>query len=203
MQPETEITGVILAGGRASRMGGQDKGLLDFSGQPLIEYVLQGLRPQLQHFVINANRNQQRYGEYGPVISDSIADYAGPLAGMLAAMESLSTRYILTVPCDSPFLPADLVARLWQALTTQQASIAVAHDGKRLQPVFALVDTQLKPRLQNYLAAGDRKIDLWFEQNNMVAVDFSDQPQAFININNAEELAQTAQALREGVSDGA
>ncbi|MDH5184461.1 MAG: molybdenum cofactor guanylyltransferase [Gammaproteobacteria bacterium] len=192
-----EITGVVLAGGQGRRMGGKDKGLLDFSGQTLIEHVLQVLSPQVNGFIINANRNQQRYATYGQVISDSISDFAGPLAGMLAAMEYVDTRYILSVPCDSPFLPEDLVERMWNELNKHHASIAVAHDGNRLQPVFAMIDTQLQDSLRNYLLSGERKIDLWFKQQNMITVDFSDSPDTFININRPEELNAEAHRHQE------
>jgi len=188
MQISDNITAVILAGGQGRRMGGEDKGLLELSGQPLIEHVLQAISPQVRHVIINANRNLQRYAGYAPVISDTVADFAGPLAGMLAAMEHVDTAYILTVPCDGPYLPADLVERMQQVLCEQHAAIAVAHDGQRLQPVFALIDTQLKDSLRHYLQSGERKIDRWYQQHNMISVDFSDNPDTFININRPEEL---------------
>lgn len=200
MLQNDEITGVVLAGGQGRRMGGMDKGLLEFAGQTLIEHVLQKLTPQLKNFVINANRNQQRYSSYGDVISDSVSDFAGPLAGILAAMEHVDSRYVLCVPCDSPFLPPTLVERMWRQLNAHMASIAVAHDGSRLQPVFALIDRQLQDSLRDYLHSGERKIDRWYEQHNMVTVDFSDSPDTFININCAEELAQISQQIAKGTN---
>jgi molybdenum cofactor guanylyltransferase len=192
-----EICGVILAGGRASRMGGEDKGLLEFAGRPLIEYVLERLQPQVDNILINANRNTQRYAAYAPVAVDTIDGFAGPLAGMLAAMESVDSRYIMTVPCDGPYLPADLVARMSSAMDKHGATIAVAHDGKRLQPVYALIDTALHDSLRAYLEDGERKIDLWYAQHHPVEVDFSDRAELFININRPEELSSEEQRLRE------
>jgi molybdopterin-guanine dinucleotide biosynthesis protein A len=192
-----EITGVILAGGRASRMGGEDKGLLEFAGRPLIEHVLERLRPQVGNILINANRNVQRYAAYAPVVTDTVGGFAGPLAGMLAAMESIDSRRIMTVPCDGPYLADDLVARMASAMDSQGAAIAVAHDGRRLQPVYALIDTELRHSLRAYLDSGGRKIDLWYAQHHTVEVDFSDHAELFININRPEELSSEEQRLRE------
>lgn len=197
MSLHEEISGVILAGGQGRRMGGEDKGLLNFANQPLIEHVLRALSPQLDHIVINANRNQQHYARYGEVIADSVSDFAGPLAGMLAAMDQVDSRYILSVPCDSPFLPADLLQRLYKQLHEQNANIAVAHDGHRLQPVFALIDTKLRESLRDYLLSGERKIDRWYAQHTMIPVDFSDSPDTFININRPEELHSEAYRHQE------
>jgi len=178
-------------------MGGEDKGLLEFAGRPLIEYVLERLRPQVDSILINANRNAQRYAAYAPVVIDSIGGFAGPLAGMLAAMESVDSRRIMTVPCDGPYLPADLVARMASAMDKRGTTIAVAHDGRRLQPVYALIDTELRHSLRAYLHGGGRKIDLWYVQHHPVEVDFSDRAELFININRPEELTSEEQRLRE------
>lgn len=183
-----DITGVVLAGGRASRMGGKDKGLVELAGRPLIEHVLERLRPQVGELLINANRNIVTYSAYARVVSDSISDFAGPLAGMLTAMEHANTAYILTVPCDGPYLPDDLAARLSEALQAKQASVAVVHDGQRLQPVYALLDCGLQDSLRQYLLNGDRKIDLWFQSQAMVSVAFAEDDRLFININRPEEL---------------
>ena len=192
-----DITGVILAGGRASRMGGEDKGLVNFSGRPLIEHVLERLSPQVDAIIINANRNLERYRTYATVVADSMDGYAGPLAGMLAAMNTADSGYILTVPCDSPFLPTDLAPRLLHHLPPERPAIAVAHDGVRMQPVFALIDCRLRQSLYDYLHAGERKIDLWYHQHDVTTVDYSDQPDTFININRPEELSSEAHRIQE------
>jgi molybdenum cofactor guanylyltransferase len=169
-------------------MGGQDKGLVEFVGQPLIAHILQTIAPQVAGVVISANRNKTRYAEFGyPVLADPLDDYQGPLAGMLAGLEAIHTPMMLVLPCDAPFINDDLVQRLLNGLTQAQADIAVAHDGKRLQPVHALLRTELLPSLKTYLAAGQRKIDLWYAQHNWVSIDFSDHPEQFHNLNKPED----------------
>lgn len=186
----SEITGVVLAGGRATRMGGEDKGLLRVAGRPMVEHVLRALRPQVSDLLINANRNLERYRDFGvTVVSDFIEGYCGPLAGMASAMKVARTAYVLTAPCDSPFLSEDLAARLHRGLLRDGARIAVADSGERLEPVFALLDRTLLPSLLAYLAAGERKIDRWYAQHPMTRVDFSDEPGMFSNLNTPEELA--------------
>lgn len=181
-------TGVILAGGQGRRMGGIDKGLLELQGRPLVEYVLQALQPQVAAILISANRNQARYQQYQhPVISDQLAGYQGPLAGFAAAMQRVNTDYVLTVPCDAPELAPDTVARLFGALQREQAELAVADDGERLQPVHALIPVSLLPSLQSFLAQGNRKIDLWYAQHQMARADFSDCRGMFRNINTPEQ----------------
>ncbi|MCW8891126.1 MAG: molybdenum cofactor guanylyltransferase [Sedimenticola sp.] len=191
-EPTSEsITAVILAGGMARRMGGEDKGLVMLDGKPLIEHVLARIAPQAEAILINANRNAERYGAYGhPVISDSLHDFQGPLAGFLAAMHSVESDFIVTIPCDGPCLPADLIQRLYRAQQSAGAEIAVAHDGHRMQPVYALISTQLEASLSTFLASGERKIDKWYGQHNTVTVDFSDAPETFLNINTPEERDQ-------------
>lgn len=182
------ITAVILAGGKARRMGGQDKGLVELAGRPLIEHVIARIEPQVSRILINANRNTGQYARYGyPVVSDTLSDFQGPLAGFLAAMQRVESDFILTIPCDGPSLPDDLVSRLYNARQAAQAEIAVAHDGNRMQPVYALITTQLQGSLAAFLAAGERKIDRWYGQHNTVSVDFSDAPETFLNINTLEE----------------
>ena len=196
VQP-AEITAVILAGGRGRRMGGKDKGLVDLNGAPLIEYTLSAVSPQVGRLVINANRNIEEYQRYGfPVVSDTMADYQGPLAGFASAMAAAETEYIVTIPCDSPLLPDDLVQRLVQALNREDAELAVAHDGHRLQPVFALIQVSLLPSLLQFLQRGDRKIDLWYAQHKMAKADFSDIPETFLNINTPADQQQLQQHER-------
>ena len=190
------ITGVILAGGKARRMGGQDKGLLPLAGKPLIAHVLERLAPQVDRVSINANRNQTRYADLGvPVFSDQLDDYQGPLAGMAAALEQAETELVMLLPCDSPFIPPDLVARLQQALDSQQQDIAVAHDGQRMQPVWVLLRRELLPSLQQALADGVRRVDLWYAGQRTALVDLSDCPRTFANANTPEELHALEQGL--------
>lgn len=185
------ITGVILAGGRGRRMGGNDKGLVEFAGRPLIEYVIEVLSPQVGMLMINANRNQDTYAAYGyPVIRDELDDYQGPLAGFYSAMQAAATDYILTVPCDGPLLSSELVPRLTRALSNNGAEIAVAHDGKRMQPVYALLPTRLRNNLKEFLESGDRKIDRWYAWHTIALADCADMPDMFRNINTPAERDQ-------------
>ena len=193
---KTGITGVILAGGEARRMGGGDKGLVALCGKPLIEHVLAALSPQVDTIIINANRNRERYAAYGyPVVADSRKGFQGPLAGMLSCLEEAETEFMVTVPCDSPLLPDDLVARLFRQLSEEQAEISVAHNGDRMQPVFALMAANLASSMQAFLDGGERKIDRWFEGHRLALTDFSDGPERFRNINNPAELAQMEEQL--------
>jgi len=186
----TKVTGVVLAGGRARRMGGQDKGLVELNGRPMIDYVITALRPQVDAVVINANRNLERYAQFGvPVIRDVREGYLGPLAGMASALRELRSELALTVPCDSPFLPLQLYQRMREALFDTDSDLAVATDGRRLQPVFLLLRLALEDSMSRFLQSGERKIDLWFSRHKIVEVDFSDTPQAFSNVNTPEELA--------------
>lgn len=190
------ITGVILAGGRARRMGGTDKGLHALAGRPMIEYVIDALRPQVNALLINANRNRDAYARYGyPVIADETGDFPGPLAGMAAAMAQAPSDSILTVPCDGPWLPADLARRLAQTRAEAGVPICMAHDGERGQPVFALLDCALLLSLRAYLAEGGRKIDRWYAQCGVAVADFSDCPEVFINVNTPEDSARVAARL--------
>ncbi|MDT8370796.1 MAG: molybdenum cofactor guanylyltransferase MobA [Gammaproteobacteria bacterium] len=184
------ITGVILAGGRAQRMGGHDKGLILFNHKPLISYAIKALSPQVDQLVINANRNLDSYEAFGyPVIEDSITGFCGPLAGMLSTMQTVKSDYILTAPCDSPKISLQLRQRMMETLLLQHADITVAHDGQRLQPVFCLIPTSLKDDLADFLANGDRKIDLWLARHKLALVNFSDQPDTFVNVNRPEDLS--------------
>ena len=193
---KTGITGVILAGGEARRMGGGDKGLVELRGKPLIEHILAVMSPQVDTIIINANRNRDRYAAYGyPVVADSREGFQGPLAGMLSGLEETETEFMVTVPCDSPLLPDDLVARLFRQLSEEQAEISVAHNGDRMQPVFALMAANLVSSMQAFLDGGERKIDRWFEGHRLALTDFSDEPECFRNINNPAELAQMEEQL--------
>ncbi len=186
---ETEITVVILAGGRGRRMDAKDKGLVALNGRPLIEYVIKAISPQNSNILINANQNIEQYQHYGyPVVSDQIEGFQGPLAGVATAMERVKTSYILTLPCDAPFVERDYQERMWSALQTQQTDLAIAFDGRRLQPVHALIPVRLYADLLKFLAGKTRRVDSWYSQYAMGLVDFSGQVRMFCNLNTPEEL---------------
>ena len=194
MSGPNHITGLILAGGRGSRMGGVDKGLQNHQGMALALYTLLRLGPQVGHVIINANRNLGAYESFGvPVWPDPIGEYAGPLAGFLAGLEHCETPLMLTVPCDTPNFPADLATRLAAALDAEDADLAYAstlEDGReQRQPVFCLLKSELSESLVAFLHGGGHKIDAWFAQHRAVAVRFDDAS-AFFNANTAAELAQ-------------
>jgi len=189
-----DITGVILAGGQGRRMGGVDKGLQHLNGRPLVQWVLERLAPQVHTVLISANQNPERYAEFGcPVLPDVIPGFAGPLAGLQAALAHAATPLIATVPCDSPFLPADLVERLHAALQARHADLAVPRTGDRAHRAFCLTRREMLPKLDAFLNSGERKVGLWHASLNVVEVAFDDQADAFSNINTAEELAHCKQ----------
>ena len=190
LKPETaRITGVILAGGQGRRMGGVDKGLRALRRKPMIEWVLERFTSQVDEVLINANQNLDVYARFGhPVITDEISGYAGPLAGLQCALSAARHPLVATVPCDSPFLPDDLVTRLDTALQARQAQIAVARTGDQPHPVFCLCRRDVLPHLTQFLAGGGRKIDAWYATLRVVEVAFDDEAQAFSNINTLEEL---------------
>ena len=184
-----DVTVVILAGGRGQRMGGQDKGLVPYKRQALIEHVIAAMRAQTDNILINANRNLAQYAGFGyPVIEDTMDNFQGPLAGFLAAMNAVNTRYILTLPCDGPVIVADYLQRMLQALNTSGCDIAVASDGHRMQPVYALIPVALKTSLQQFLEAGERKIDIWYAQHSVTEVEFDADSGLFTNMNTPDDL---------------
>ncbi len=185
-----EITGLILAGGQGRRMGGVDKGLSILRGRPMVAWVLERLAPQVGEILINANQNLGIYARFGyPVITDEIGGFAGPLAGLQCALSAARHPLVATVPCDSPFLPADLVARLATALQARQAQLAVARTGNQPHPVFCLCRRDVLPHLERFLAGGGRKIDAWYATLRVAEVAFDDEADAFSNINTPEELS--------------
>jgi len=193
------ITAVILAGGRGERMGGIDKGLVLFAGKPLIGHVLKSIQPQVDHIVISANRHLDQYETYGfPVVQDELSDYQGPLAGLLGAMRIVNTEYVLTVPCDAPCLPDNLVARLIEGINKEGITLSVVHDGQRMQNTCALIDCKLVPSLEDYLESGERKFECWIKNQSYTLVDFSDEREAFININLPGEL-ETLKARADSI----
>lgn len=187
---QQDVTAVILAGGKGRRLKGQDKGLVNYKSKPLIEHVLEGITPQVKSVLINANRNIETYQAYGhPVINDELSDFQGPLAGFATAMKVADTPYIVTLPCDGPIVATDLVSRFIETLKTALSpeTLVVAHDGKRHQPVYALLPVATLDSLQFFLGNGDRKIDLWFKNHPVLYADFSDKPDVFSNINTEEQ----------------
>ncbi len=187
-----QVSGLILAGGRATRMGGADKGWLPFHGEPLIRHQVRRLQAQVGPLMINANRHLEDYRRLGlPVLPDLQPGFAGPLAGMQAGLSHCTTDYLATVPCDSPLFPVDLVARLADALLAQSADAAIAVTGSgttvQRHPVFCLLRHTLLQQLTDALARGERRVDAWLASVGAVAVRF-DQPEAFVNLNTPAEL---------------
>ena len=190
----SQITGLILAGGRGTRMGTVDKGLQMFRGAPMALHVLMRLSPQVGYVMINANQNIAPYEGFGvPVWQDEMQGFAGPLAGLQTGMVHCDTDYLVTAPCDSPFLPADLVERLAAGLEGKNADLAVAVTGagetRQAHPVFCLAKASLLPHLTLYLQEGGRKFDKWYASLNVAEVHF-DEEDAFRNINTRDELHQ-------------
>jgi molybdopterin-guanine dinucleotide biosynthesis protein A len=188
------VTGIILAGGQGRRMGTLDKGLQLLHGKPMVEHVIERLQPQVDALIINANQNADAYGELAEhhgarVVPDRLGGFAGPLAGLQAGLFAATTPLVVTVPCDSPFLPRDLVARLRDALQAHGAELAVAKTFDQPHPVFALVRTDVRTHLEAFLAGGGRKIDAWYATLRVVEVRFDDEADAFRNINTRDELA--------------
>jgi molybdenum cofactor guanylyltransferase len=186
-------TGVILAGGLGRRMGSVDKGLQDFRGKPLAAWAAERFSPQVEELLINANRNEEAYSALGhAVIADCLPGFAGPLAGLHAALAHARHPLVATVPCDSPFLPTDLVERLGAALHRADATIAVARCDGRTHPVFCLCRREVLPALEQAILRNELRFERWIRAQHFVEVDFDDQPQAFANINTLDELARLA-----------
>jgi len=196
------VTGVILAGGRATRMGGEDKGLVLLRDRPMIQWVLDRLSPQVSKMLISANRNKAQYSALGhPIVADTDADFQGPLAGIAAALAQADTPWLVSVPCDSPLIPLDLVRRLHDRVIRGSARAAAAHDGQRLQSVFTLVHRDLLADLVSYLKNGERKIDRWLERHAFRSVDFSDREEMFLNVNTPMDLQAATTWLQRNESD--
>jgi molybdopterin-guanine dinucleotide biosynthesis protein A len=190
-----DITGLVLAGGQGRRMGGVDKGFVDLDGRPLVAHVLERFAPQTAAVIVNANQNRERYAALGyPVVADAIGGFAGPLAGLHAGLAAATTPFVATCPCDSPFLPSDLVGRLAAAFGRQRIDVAVARTFAQPHPVFALVRRALLPHLERFLLDGGRKIDGWYASLPIAEVAFDDEADAFRNINTPAELAASASA---------
>ncbi|NYT71097.1 molybdenum cofactor guanylyltransferase [Halomonas sp. QX-2] len=199
MTPTHDLTGMVLAGGEGRRMGGRDKGLEPFAGLPLVGHVVKRLEGQVAELLINANRNADAYRFFADrVIADLVMDgaeggFKGPLMGIYSGLRAAKTPWLLVVPCDSPALPDDLVARMVKGIG--QHDIAVAFDGDRLHPVVALLRTSLADDLAATLAEGERKIDRWYARHAWCKVDMSDCPDAFANLNTEEEKLHLEKVL--------
>jgi molybdopterin-guanine dinucleotide biosynthesis protein A len=190
MNADGKVSGIVLAGGKGSRMGGVDKGLQPLRGKPMVVWAIARLKPQVDEIVINANQNLEVYSALGyRVVPDEIGGFAGPLAGLHAGLAAATHSLCATVPCDSPFLPADLVSRLKSALG--ENDLAVAKTGGQAHPVFVLLRTSLRKNLEAFLKNGGRKIDAWYASLKVVEVPFDDEEDAFRNINTLEELGRS------------
>ena len=197
--PREEVAAVVLAGGRARRMGGEDKGLVEVAGRPMVAHTVEVLRMQAAEVIVNANRNAEAYRAVTGcrVVADTVGGFAGPLAGMASAFEASAHRLLLTAPCDSPLVTGELGPRLHAALARTDAEIAVAHDGERMQPVFALLARDLLPDLLAFLETGERKIDRWYATRRTVTADFSDAPDTFLNVNTPLERDRLERRLAQ------
>lgn len=199
MQTQTKVTGVVLAGGMARRMGGQDKGLIKYLDRPLVEYALEAQQAVTDQVLLNANRNQDQYSLYGvEVINDLTDSFDGPLAGVYAAMMQCGADVLLVTPCDSPLVTATHLQKLLQVREEADADIAVAFDGQRIHPVFLALKRSLHDSLNAFLQAGDRKIDIWLAKHHTVQADFSDSPEIFKNINTLDELSDMETGFDSG-----
>lgn len=189
--PQGNLTGVILAGGQGLRMGGQDKGLVLLEGQPLAVHVRNRLASQVGTLILNANRSAEQYARLGfQVVPDIVEGYAGPLAGILTGLASAKTEWVVFSACDTPWIPEDLVARLWQAVEKSKDGVAVAHDGERMQWLSCLVHRDLQLGVAQTLADNIRSMKGWMSQLDVAVADFSDQASAFANLNSHEDLEQ-------------
>lgn len=189
-QPYKDVAAVILAGGRGRRVGGEDKGLLELDGKPLVAHVIDVIAPQVDSLVISANRNLEQYKALAyPVIRDRQEGFYGPLAGIDAALAATDKPFLLCVPCDTPFLPANLLSRLYAALQDSDYPMAIAVDGERQHPVINLMQRSVHADIRNRLQQGNLKLMRWIEETGYASVDFSDQPQVLSNLNSPEDIA--------------
>lgn len=196
MSKHDDTAGLILAGGQAQRMGGEDKGLIELEGRAMITYIIDAMQPQVSSIMINANRNIPKYSALGyPVVQDESSDFQGPLAGIASGLTHCPVDFIATAPCDGPFLSAHYVDMLRTAAEENNTLISVAFDGKRLQPVYALIHKSVFPSLVQYLQAGERKIDRWYAQHDYAQADFSEFATMFTNINTPQDLLEAARNL--------
>jgi molybdopterin-guanine dinucleotide biosynthesis protein A len=185
------ISAIILSGGRATRMNGADKGLVPLQGKPLIKHVIDRLVPQVNEIIINTNREVAKYQKFGyTILQDKIDDFLGPLAGFSLGLQHAKYDYVLTVPCDSPLLPLDLAKRLLTALLDHKADIAAASSDGNTHPVFCLCNKSVLPTLEAYLLKGERRVSAWQKSQRYIEVDFSNDSEAFTNLNTFESLEE-------------
>ncbi len=189
---KSEITAVILAGGQATRMQGQDKGLITFNNKTLISYVVDAISNSVDSILVSANRNIDLYQEYGKVITDELDNFQGPLAGIAAALNSITTKYLLILPCDGPYVDNELLDRFVKTMQDKDALMCVASEDNHLHPTFALVDIKVKDLINKYLASGERKLGKFYKDNNAQEVDFTDKAKMFINLNSPEDFTANA-----------
>ncbi|EGT76971.1 Putative molybdopterin-guanine dinucleotide biosynthesis protein A [Haemophilus haemolyticus M21127] len=190
------ISAVILAGGKARRMGGQDKGLQILGKQSLIQHVINRLQPQIHDISINANQNQTEYAKFGfPIFSDELPDFQGPLSGMLTALEKTESDFILFAPCDTPFFPTNLLDKLQSAVKNDRTLIAYACDEEREHPVFCLMSVQLKEKLRQYLASGERRLLQFMNENGGISVKFTKEEGNFENFNTLDDLKKNSNLI--------
>lgn len=183
------ISAVILAGGKARRMEGRDKGLQFLGEKPLIQHIIERLQPQISAIAINANRNQDEYAKFGfPVFSDELPDFQGPLSGMLTALDRAKTAFVLFVPCDTPFFPTNLLEKFKSAVKNHRTLIAYAQDAERDHPTFCLMSVSLKEKLRDYLASGERQLLQFMRENGGISVQFDANEGKFVNFNTLDEL---------------
>ncbi|BAS68039.1 molybdenum cofactor guanylyltransferase MobA [Bathymodiolus septemdierum thioautotrophic gill symbiont] len=185
---KSNITAVILSGGQGLRMNQQDKGLIPFNDKPMIAHIIDVVKPKVSQLFVSANRNIEKYQRYGEVITDGLNDFQGPLAGISKALSVTTTPYLLILPCDSPLVTASIIQRLIDAMSNNDIDLCVADDGSRMHPTIAIIKTQLKDNLLDFLESGDRKLGLWIQQNNSLKVDFSDCPEVLTNFNSPEDM---------------
>ncbi len=196
MNNSIQISALILAGGRSSRMDGHDKGLLKLLDRPMIDYVIERLKPQVGHILISANRHLEQYRKLGyKVLVDDYNDYRGPLAGMARGLAQSNTDYLLTVPCDGPLLPTDIAARMLHYAIQKQAKAVLVFDGQYKQPTYNLIHKDLGVQLNQSLVNNEHKLGKWLMDNGAVKLDYSDQKSAFLNINTPDDLRLLNQAL--------
>jgi molybdopterin-guanine dinucleotide biosynthesis protein A len=195
MNSQTKVAGVILAGGRARRMNNRNKGLVNFKGRPMISYAIAAMAPVVDYVLINANRDIDQYRQFGwPVISDQTDNFDGPLAGILTAMIHADADILLVIPCDSPLIKTEHLRKLLLTCSENNADVAVAFDGTRLHPVILAVRAGLQASLRDYLAGGQHKVTDWLAKQNLVQVDFSNEPEIFCNVNTMTELSVLEEA---------
>ncbi len=190
------ITGLILAGGRSSRMNGHDKGLLELQGKAMIEHVIARLQPQVEQLLISANRHIDVYQQFGyEVLVDEFDDYRGPLAGMSRGLAQSKSDYLLTVPCDGPLLPLDLAARMLESIKQAQVQAVLVFDGQYKQPTYNLLHKDIFKALNHSLQSNEHKLGKWLMDNGALKLDFSDQKEAFLNVNTPADLELLSKQL--------